>query len=37
VSAVRNEVPGAGLRQLFFSDPVGMRVEINVFEGGGGA
>jgi catechol 2,3-dioxygenase-like lactoylglutathione lyase family enzyme len=33
VAAVRNAVPGAGLRQLFFSDPLGMRVEINVFEG----
>jgi catechol 2,3-dioxygenase-like lactoylglutathione lyase family enzyme len=30
VSAVRNMVPGAGLRQVFIDDPNGVRVEINV-------
>jgi catechol 2,3-dioxygenase-like lactoylglutathione lyase family enzyme len=30
VAAVRNTVPGAGLRQVFFHDPNGVRVEINV-------
>jgi catechol 2,3-dioxygenase-like lactoylglutathione lyase family enzyme len=30
VAAVRNTVPGAGLRQVFFDDPNGVRVEINV-------
>jgi catechol 2,3-dioxygenase-like lactoylglutathione lyase family enzyme len=30
VSAVRNTVPAAGLRQLFIEDPNGVRVEINV-------
>jgi catechol 2,3-dioxygenase-like lactoylglutathione lyase family enzyme len=30
VSAVRNSVPGVGLRQLFFSDPDGVRIEIGV-------
>jgi catechol 2,3-dioxygenase-like lactoylglutathione lyase family enzyme len=35
VAAVRNRVPGAGLRQLFFSDPGGVRIEIGVTEGGG--
>jgi catechol 2,3-dioxygenase-like lactoylglutathione lyase family enzyme len=30
VAAVQNEVRGAGLRQLFFDDPNGVRVEINV-------
>jgi catechol 2,3-dioxygenase-like lactoylglutathione lyase family enzyme len=30
VTAVENTVPGAGLRQLFFDDPNGVRVEINV-------
>jgi catechol 2,3-dioxygenase-like lactoylglutathione lyase family enzyme len=30
VSAVRNTVPGAGVRQLFIEDPNGVRVEINV-------
>jgi catechol 2,3-dioxygenase-like lactoylglutathione lyase family enzyme len=27
---VRNDVPGGGPRQLFFDDPQGLRVEINV-------
>jgi catechol 2,3-dioxygenase-like lactoylglutathione lyase family enzyme len=31
VEAVPNAVPGAGLRQLFLSDPNGVRIEINVF------
>jgi catechol 2,3-dioxygenase-like lactoylglutathione lyase family enzyme len=30
VDAVRNSVPGAGLRQFFIEDPNGVRVEINV-------
>ena len=30
VRSVRNRVPAAGLRQLFFDDPNGVRVEINV-------
>ena len=30
VAAVRNAVPGAGLRQFFIEDPNGVRVEINV-------
>jgi catechol 2,3-dioxygenase-like lactoylglutathione lyase family enzyme len=30
VAAVRNTVPGGALRQLFFDDPNGVRVEINV-------
>jgi lactoylglutathione lyase len=30
IAAVRNSVPGAGLRQLFIEDPNGVRVEINV-------
>jgi catechol 2,3-dioxygenase-like lactoylglutathione lyase family enzyme len=34
VEAVRNTVPGAGLRQLFFEDPNGVRIEINVMGGG---
>jgi catechol 2,3-dioxygenase-like lactoylglutathione lyase family enzyme len=32
VGAVRNAVPGAGLRQLFFTAPDGVRIEVNVFE-----
>jgi catechol 2,3-dioxygenase-like lactoylglutathione lyase family enzyme len=32
VEPVRNEVPGAGLRQLFFADPAGVRIEVNVTE-----
>jgi len=31
VHAVRNEVPQAGLRQLFFDGPDGVRIEVNVF------
>jgi branched-chain amino acid transport system ATP-binding protein len=34
VEPVRNDVPGGGPRQLFFSDPDGARVEINVPGGG---
>jgi catechol 2,3-dioxygenase-like lactoylglutathione lyase family enzyme len=30
VESVTNTVPGAGLRQLFLTDPNGVRVEINV-------
>jgi len=30
IEPVRNDVPGGGPRQLFFSDPDGLRVEINV-------
>jgi catechol 2,3-dioxygenase-like lactoylglutathione lyase family enzyme len=30
VDAVENEIPAAGLRQLFVDDPNGVRVEINV-------
>lgn len=30
IDAVRNDVPGGGPRQLFFDDPEGLRVEINV-------
>ena len=36
VSAVRNEVPGAGLRQLFFDGPDGVRIEVNVYSQAGG-
>jgi catechol 2,3-dioxygenase-like lactoylglutathione lyase family enzyme len=32
VGAVRNVVPAAGLRQLFFTAPDGVRIEVNVFE-----
>ena len=32
VAAVPNEVPQAGMRQLFFNGPDGVRIEINVFE-----
>ena len=35
VAAVRNEVPAAGLRQLFFDGPDGVRIEVNVYERGG--
>jgi catechol 2,3-dioxygenase-like lactoylglutathione lyase family enzyme len=31
VSAVRNVVAGAGLRQLFFEGPDGVRIEVNVY------
>jgi catechol 2,3-dioxygenase-like lactoylglutathione lyase family enzyme len=30
VGARRNEVPGAGVRQLFIEDPNGVKIEINV-------
>jgi catechol 2,3-dioxygenase-like lactoylglutathione lyase family enzyme len=30
IEPVRNDVPGGGPRQLFFNDPDGLRVEINV-------
>ena len=30
VEATTNAVPGAGLRQLFFEDPNGLKIEINV-------
>jgi len=33
VSAVRNEIPQAGLRQLFFDGPDGVRIEVNVLDG----
>jgi catechol 2,3-dioxygenase-like lactoylglutathione lyase family enzyme len=33
IEPVRNDVPGGGPRQLFFSDPEGLRVEINVKRG----
>lgn len=36
VEAVRNTVPGIGMRQLFFQDPEGVRIEVNVFEEGSG-
>jgi catechol 2,3-dioxygenase-like lactoylglutathione lyase family enzyme len=29
IEAVANAAPGAGLRQLFFSDPNGVRIELN--------
>ena len=30
VDAVTNTVPGAGLRQLFLTDPNGVRIELNI-------
>lgn len=30
IDAVANDVPTAGLRQLFFTDPNGVRIELNV-------
>ena len=30
VEAVTNDVPAAGFRQLFFADPNGVRIELNV-------
>lgn len=30
VEAVSNDVPSAGIRQLFFDDPNGVRIELNV-------
>jgi catechol 2,3-dioxygenase-like lactoylglutathione lyase family enzyme len=32
VEAAQNEVPGAGIRQLFIEDPNGVKIEINVKE-----
>ena len=32
IEAIRNAVPAAGLRQLFFDGPDGVRLEVNVFE-----
>jgi catechol 2,3-dioxygenase-like lactoylglutathione lyase family enzyme len=34
VEAAENEVPGAGIRQLFVEDPNGVKIEINVKESG---
>jgi catechol 2,3-dioxygenase-like lactoylglutathione lyase family enzyme len=34
VKAAENEVPGAGIRQLFVEDPNGVKIEINVKESG---
>jgi len=36
VAAVRNSIPEAGLRQLFFEGPDGVGIEVNVFEQGEG-
>jgi catechol 2,3-dioxygenase-like lactoylglutathione lyase family enzyme len=33
VPAVKNTVPGIGMRQLFITDPNGVRIEINVLPG----
>jgi catechol 2,3-dioxygenase-like lactoylglutathione lyase family enzyme len=30
IEAIENEVPAAGLRQIFFEDPNGVRIEVNV-------
>jgi catechol 2,3-dioxygenase-like lactoylglutathione lyase family enzyme len=30
VEAARNDLPGAGIRQLFIEDPNGLKIEINV-------
>jgi catechol 2,3-dioxygenase-like lactoylglutathione lyase family enzyme len=35
IEAVSNSVPEAGMRQLFFNDPDGVRIEVNVVEPGG--
>jgi catechol 2,3-dioxygenase-like lactoylglutathione lyase family enzyme len=32
IEAVSNSVPEAGMRQLFFNDPDGVRIEVNVVE-----
>jgi catechol 2,3-dioxygenase-like lactoylglutathione lyase family enzyme len=32
IAAIRNSVPEAGLRQLFFDGPDGVRIEVNVIE-----
>jgi catechol 2,3-dioxygenase-like lactoylglutathione lyase family enzyme len=37
IAAIRNVVPEAGMRQLFFSDPDGVRIEVNVLERDGAA
>jgi catechol 2,3-dioxygenase-like lactoylglutathione lyase family enzyme len=36
IEAVRNEVPGIGMRQLFLTDPNGVKIEINVMPAEGG-
>jgi catechol 2,3-dioxygenase-like lactoylglutathione lyase family enzyme len=36
VAAKHNEVPGIGMRQLFFEDPNGVKIEINVMPAEGG-
>jgi catechol 2,3-dioxygenase-like lactoylglutathione lyase family enzyme len=36
IEAKRNTVPGVGMRQLFFSDPNGVKIEINVMPAEGG-
>jgi catechol 2,3-dioxygenase-like lactoylglutathione lyase family enzyme len=36
VEAKSNTVPGIGMRQLFFSDPNGVKIEINVMPAEGG-
>jgi catechol 2,3-dioxygenase-like lactoylglutathione lyase family enzyme len=36
VEAKRNTVPGIGMRQLFFKDPNGVKIEINVMPAEGG-
>jgi catechol 2,3-dioxygenase-like lactoylglutathione lyase family enzyme len=36
IVAKRNTVPGVGMRQLFFSDPNGVKIEINVMPAEGG-
>ena len=37
IAAVRNAVPGVGLRQLFFSAPDGVGIEVNVVDAGAAA
>jgi catechol 2,3-dioxygenase-like lactoylglutathione lyase family enzyme len=36
VDAKRNTIPGVGMRQLFFEDPNGVKIEINVMPAEGG-
>ncbi|HMA27703.1 MAG: VOC family protein [Solirubrobacterales bacterium] len=36
IEAKRNTVPGIGMRQLFFKDPNGIKIEINVMPPEGG-
>ena len=36
IEAKRNTVPGIGMRQLFFKDPNGVKIEINVMPAEGG-